>query len=95
MWFSDLSGSQIKSQGESYIYGLEVGSITLLAYTVLDNLKIKQHLFNNRMYFTASLIAIALLFLATSHYYGLFTFFILCLFLSIVNQFYKKTILAH
>lgn len=95
MWFSDLSGSEIASQGESYIYGLEVGSLALLSYTVLDNLKIKQHIFNNRIYFAASLVVIALLFIASNHFYGLFTFSILCLGLSIVNQFYKKTVLAH
>lgn len=71
-----------------------MGSIALLAYTVLDNLKIKQHIFNNRLYFSASLVVIALLFIVSKYIYGLFTFFILCLCLSVVNQFYKKTVLS-
>ncbi len=94
MWFSDLKGVKYESQGEAYIYGLEVGSLTLLAYTIIDNLKIKGIILSNPYILQGIFIIVGIAFAFANLQYGHLGFILLAISVSILNQFYRKTILA-
>lgn len=95
MWFSDLKGAKFSKQGEAYIYGLEVGSLTLLLYTVIDNLKIKHAAISNHYFLLLSFVLVGLLAMAAFYRYSFITFALYVLSVAVLNHFYRKIILNH
>lgn len=87
MWFSDLKGIEYESQGEAYIYGLEVGALTLLAYTIIDNLKIKGIIFSNPYILQGMFIVVGMAFAFANFQYSHIGFILLAISLSILNHF--------
>jgi hypothetical protein len=51
MWFSQPASVEYSKHGEALIAGLEYGSLALLVYTTIDNLKIKKRILSSVGYF--------------------------------------------
>jgi hypothetical protein len=92
MWFSDLKGYEFATQGEAYIYGLEIGSLFLLMYTVVDNLQIRNAAFSNHYFLQLAFIGTALFALFAYYQHTFISFSVIILAVAVLNQFYRKTI---
>jgi hypothetical protein len=95
MWFTDLhDGTWYSTQGEAYIYGLEMGSLTLLGYTVIDNLHVRGIFFGNPYFLKLAFFVTAIAFAFADYQYGHVGFILLAISVSILNHFYRRTVLA-
>lgn len=92
MWFSEPTDIKFKKHGEALITGLEYGSLALLVYTIIDNLKIKKKVLNSVAYFEISLIMTILLSLYSFFIYNTYSFALVAISVGIVNQFYRHTV---
>jgi len=89
MWFTDLhDGTKYSTQGEAYVYGLEMGSLTLLAYTVIDNVHIRGIIFSNPYFLKLAFLVTGLLFVFADYQYGHVGFILLVISVSVLNHFY-------
>jgi len=51
MWFSEPNGVKFAKHGEALTNGLQYGTISLILYTVIDNLKINNKMLGYGKYF--------------------------------------------
>jgi hypothetical protein len=51
MWFSQPKGVKFAKPGEALVTGLKYGSISLILYSVIDNLKINNKMLGYAKYF--------------------------------------------
>jgi len=92
MWFSEPKGVKFAKHGEALITGLEYGSISLILYTIIDNLKINNKILSQPRFFSGSLLAIIIFSVFTFYRYSNFKFLLFALLVGIMNQFYRHTV---
>lgn len=92
MWYSSPTDVEYTKHGEALIAGLEYGSLALLAYTIIDNLKIKKKVLNSVAYFEISLILTILLSIYSFFVYNSVSFALVAVSVGVVNQFYRHTV---
>lgn len=74
------------------IAGLEYGSLALLGYTIIDNLKVRKRHISSGVYLKLSMGFVLLASLLTFYLYNYVTFSLLAVSVGILNQFYRHTV---
>lgn len=92
MWFSEPKGVKFAKHGEALTNGLQYGTISLILYTVIDNLTINNKMLGYGKYFEGTLLSLIIFSTLTYFWYGSFSFLILASLIAVTNQFYRHTV---